>query len=123
MTHGFTARILAVLRDEASQTEVLALGEEPDGGGRSIQIQRSLLEPDEQDVALGQDTYCLVLESGATFYGGVERWALEGRELVLVLSAEAQSALSIRSPISIQHGPQVDTEALEAGLRRLLAAA
>ena len=52
-----------------------------------LEIQRSL-EPDQQDIALGYDSYCITLAGGATDYGGLQSIELEPHRLQLELSPE-----------------------------------
>ena len=49
---------------------VLAFAEQPDGTGRAVIFQIDASR-DDQDMALGMDTYCVVTEDAATYYGGV----------------------------------------------------
>lgn len=95
---GFDVR--AVAEEELSMDGCLVVGlaEEKDGGGRSLLFQRWLggdLAGDRQDRLLGMDTYCISNESGATVYGGVSSWGLEGDVLVLCLSTESAEALRL----------------------------
>jgi len=90
------AGVASFWRDEELNFEALVMAETPNGEGESLQIQRAL-EFDDQDRRLGQDTYCLVVTQGPTFYGGVEGWRiLPGRALVLRLSADAANELEVR---------------------------
>ena len=88
----FEVRAAAYERDLELGAAYLVLAEDDDGGGRRLEIQRSLA-PDEQDRALGMDTYCLLDESGATHYGGIGAWRLGGGRLEIELTPSATSVL------------------------------
>lgn len=85
--------------------------------GDELQLQRALFF-DEQDRSLGQATYCLV-RAGATHYGGVESWALDAGQLVLVLTEDAARVLELpqRLEIPIEDGSAL---MLDTWLPRLL---
>jgi hypothetical protein len=51
---------------------------------------------DPQEIDLGMDTYCLVVDPGqATYYGGVRECELGGGRLRLALTEEAASSLGM----------------------------
>lgn len=93
MTHLF-ARAVAFLRDEDLEVELLVLAEQADGSGRRLELQRPLTTTAD-DTRLGIDTYCLVNETGATYYGGVDAWSVDNDVLYLELSAAAANTLGI----------------------------
>ena len=62
---------------------------EDDLSGDGLSVQRTL-EPDEQDVALGMDTYCVCLSSGSAVYGGVEAWSVLDGVITVSLSDDAE---------------------------------
>ena len=71
------------------------------GEGGQFEVQRAK-EFDTDDVALGIATYCLVVNAGPTFYGGVEHWSLDDTNLTLDVSAEAARKLGLDSQIRIR---------------------
>ena len=73
---------------------------EDDLSGDGLSVQRTL-EPDEQDVALGMDTYCVCLSSGSAVYGGVEAWSVLDGVITLSLSDDAASELGVPGNLSI----------------------
>jgi Immunity protein 10 len=85
---SFDASAVAFERDDSVNAQYLVLAEHADGRGRWLEVQRAL-RVGEQDVALGHDTYCLVTEDQATYYGGVVDWRIEGSTLQLDLTEEA----------------------------------
>ncbi len=96
MAEGATARI-GYTRDADLDYEALVILDEPSGD--TLEIQRSLAF-DEQDVAAGEDTYCLVRGAAATYYGGVESWQVGAGAVTLRLSGEAASVLGL--PVEVQ---------------------
>ena len=104
---SFAARVASDSRDAELNAEVVVFAEHLDDSGRRIELQRAL-SPDEQDRALGQDTYCVVTESGATHYGGIDRWAVQDGEVQLSLSTEAAAALGLDTEVSIGLPPDAD---------------
>ncbi len=102
------------------ETFVVAMGEQPDGSGQGLIFQLGLA-PDEQDRALGMDTYCVCNEAGATVYGGVTSCILEGDLLRLSFTPEAAESLAVGEECRLQL--QVDRQSikrLREGLRRVL---
>ena len=92
MRISFDASAVTFERDDSLNAQYLVLAEHADGGGRRLEVQRAL-HFDEQDVALAQDTYCLVTEAQATHYGGVVNWLLDGSLLHLELTDEASRVI------------------------------
>ncbi len=94
------------------------IAERADGSGQRLEFQRSL-HPDEQDRALGLDTYCVVRDGGATHYGGISDWRIADGSLVLTLDREAEASLGARE--FVIDVPPTEQDAIDAALRRLLA--
>jgi immunity protein 10 of polymorphic toxin system len=117
---GFIVRHVAVEELPADNSLVVALAEEPGGGGRNLLFMVAS-EFDEQDRALGMDTYSLSDETGATVYGGVTSCRLEGNTLAIVLSSEAAAILGLdqatRMPLLV---PPHTITRLARGLRTVL---
>ena len=88
----FEVRRAGLLEDRGLNFRSLILAEGEDGSGARLEISRSLAY-DDQDRALGQDTYSLSDESGATHYGGVTAWTLDDSNLHISLNPEASEAL------------------------------
>lgn len=59
--------------DEEDEVVEAGFSEGIDDPGFTLLIQRTDYEPDEQDISLGMDTYCLV-SGGRTHYGGSCAW-------------------------------------------------
>jgi Immunity protein 10 len=89
---SFDASAVAFERDDRLNARYLVLAEHADGSGRRVEVQRAL-EFDDQDLALGMDTYCVVTEEQATHYGGVLHWRIEGSTLHVDLTEEAGRAM------------------------------
>jgi immunity protein 10 of polymorphic toxin system len=92
----FTAEAFAFYADESIDLHALVLAEFPDGSGSRFEIQRSVTV-DAQDQALGMDTYCLVMDNGATHYGGVTSWRIDEAD-VLHISLDANAASVLETP-------------------------
>lgn len=77
---------------------------------------------DEQEVALGMDTYCLVVDPGqATAYGGVAQCVVAEGHLRLVLATDTAEALG--TPAELDFALAMDEEQIEMvkrGLARVL---
>lgn len=117
----FTALAGAAEEMEDVNTFAVVLAERPDGGGQRLEIQVAL-EPDEQDVEQGMDTYCFCLENGATHYGGMRQWRLHGGVLEIVLDESACSALNVDGGFRIElQLPKRIVAAVGAGLKRVFA--
>jgi hypothetical protein len=80
------------VRDEDDEYELLVISDE--AAQEWLEIQRSF-EHDEQDAALGMDTYCLVRDSAATHYGGVVLWNLAADRLTVHLTPDAAAVLGV----------------------------
>ncbi|MFF4606559.1 Imm10 family immunity protein [Streptomyces sp. NPDC001339] len=118
-----TMQIDTVVVEENEPDECFTVGmAEQQGEGHQLIIQISLYEPDDQDEQLGLDTYCVMAESGATHYGGIEEAVLTGNTLRLSFTEEATSGLGLPSPSLTLHldVPDDDVAALASGLRRAL---
>lgn len=99
----------------------VVLSEHQDGSGSRIEIQKSLMF-DEADREAGLDTYCLSTQTGATYYGGVVSWRMDGNNLDLTLDEDAAFELGVDTDLSIElHLPAETVAEVHAGLRRLLA--
>jgi hypothetical protein len=114
----FNAVVFAVGRDEDHDYDFAAFADRPDGSGRTLEIQRAL-EFDAQDVELGMDTYCLVLDASVVHYGGVVAWQLAGGRMVLSLDRAAEAEMgSAHLVVALPAGAE---DAVSEMLPRLLA--
>lgn len=123
MTIRFTARAVGV--DEDTELECLTAGvaEEEDGSGMVLLFMCSLVEPDEQDVELGEDTHCLVTADQATAFGAVERVALRDKVLHIKVAADSLDALGLDDQ-EIEAFLEVDDDSIDelrVGLGRVMA--
>lgn len=85
-------------------------------------FQASHEPPDDQDVRLGRDTYCLVTEEQGTAYGCVRELAIDGDRLHLVISQEALADLGLdEATVRIHLAVEARfIEALRGYLQRIL---
>jgi hypothetical protein len=87
-----TARSVGVWRDVAGDEDIINVGlaEWPDFTGWKLMLMRGVGEYDDQDRALGQDTYCIVAgDQSGTVYGGITSWSATGRRLEFRLTERA----------------------------------
>jgi hypothetical protein len=116
---GFTAAAVAYTEDEDLAVQALVLAEGSDGSGRRVEAQLST-DITDQDRQAGMDTYALVNEAGATHYGGIVGWAVDGDEVRIDLSPEAAAVLGVQEGYLIQ---LLDPEApavVRDGLHRIV---
>ncbi|MEV4539324.1 Imm10 family immunity protein [Asanoa sp. NPDC049518] len=92
MSIEFIARVAGV---DDEYCLVAAVAEWEDGTGRALMFQAGEEPPDEQDVKLGMDTYCVVTEDQGTAYGCVREVSIEGDRLRVVVSDEALADLGL----------------------------
>jgi hypothetical protein len=111
-------------------------GEDEDDNGVYVVGVRESLDPeswslcfmecydaeDEQEISLGMDTYCLVVDPGQrTFHGGVAECELSDDRLVLRLTERAAEALGTPNDMSFCLAlDSLKLEVLRRGLRRVL---
>jgi hypothetical protein len=118
--------VTAVLRDagedDDSDVYVLGLRESTDEDAPSLLLMECHHDEDEEEIALGMDTYCLVVDPGqATSYGGVRECDLVDGVLRLRLTVEAAEELGL--PVETTFELALDAERLQMvrrGLSRVL---
>jgi hypothetical protein len=86
------------MKDESLNTECLVILDEVSDD--TIEVQRAL-KFDDQDVSLGQATYCLVRD-GLAHYGGVLEWKVQGAVFTMVLDPSAASVLQLPREIELE---------------------
>ena len=109
------AASVGYLRDETLNFEALTLH---DGASDDVLAIQRALHFDDQDIALGMGTYCLV-RGGLTHYGGVLNWKLTRGTLTLALDLEAARVLQLPDEVSLLISPD-GLPFLEDHLERLL---
>jgi hypothetical protein len=114
-----------VLRDagvDAGEVYVVGVRESADPASWSLVFMEPYDAEDEDEIAMGMDTYCLVVDPGqATFYGGVIECAITDDRLYLLLSEPAAEALG--TPTQLEFTLVLSSEQLEilrSGLARVL---
>lgn len=124
---GGSGSVPAVLRDAGeADDEVYVVGvrESTDPQAWSLLFMECSPEDeeDEQEVDLGMDSYCLVVDPGqATCYGGIVECEITATELGLVLTEEAASTLGMPQHARfVLELPNDKREMLGRGLRRVL---
>ncbi|MEV4383066.1 Imm10 family immunity protein [Streptosporangium sp. NPDC049644] len=122
MTIIFTAQ--AAGADEDLEGEFLSAGvsETQDGDGMMLIFQCCTYEPDDQDIALGMDTHCVITANQGTAYGAVREIRLSDNVLRVVFDPDDLEALGLAEP-EVEVALDVDQESVEQlrqGLRRIL---
>jgi hypothetical protein len=77
--------------DHIAQFFVSEAGDE----GHTLEIQASLVDPDESDLRLGMDTYYVCLDEGQAVYGEIGRCEMSLETITLVFSEAAAEKLGI----------------------------
>ncbi|MFE6963063.1 Imm10 family immunity protein [Streptomyces sp. NPDC057696] len=95
MTYRFTARAARTEIDPDGYFTEAALAEGEDGSGFILMFMTGEEEPDDQEVALGMDTHCLVTAGQGTAYGCVRQAVLTGNVLRVSLDPEALEDLRL----------------------------
>ncbi|WP_295819752.1 Imm10 family immunity protein [uncultured Deinococcus sp.] len=116
----FDVQAIFVGEIEDADTFMVALGDHADEPQEWLELQRALVE-DEQDVALGMDTYCLVRSGGPTVYGGVAACVLSRDGLILRLDDDAAQMLGAPFYELMLRLDDAAHAALRDGLRQVFA--
>ncbi|MFJ9809484.1 hypothetical protein ACIRTB_14780 [Streptomyces sp. NPDC101158] len=95
MTYRFTARTASTEIDPDGYFTEAALAEGEDGSGFILMFMAGEEQPDDQEVALGMDTHCLVTAGQGTAYGCVREAVLDGNVLRISLDPEALESLRL----------------------------
>lgn len=95
MTYRFTARAARTEIDPDGYFTEAALAEREDGSGFILMFMAGEDDPDEQEIALGMDTHCLVTAGQGTAYGCVREAVLTGNVLQVSLNPDALEDLRL----------------------------
>jgi hypothetical protein len=119
---GWAPPMLGDAGEDDRDMYVVGVRETTDPESWSLMFMECYDAEDEQEIALGMDTYCLVVDPGqATHYGGVKECEFTGTELRLVLAEDAATALGMPSHARfVLDLPPHQRELLGRGLRRVL---
>lgn len=90
----FTATRVSRQRLDDAGLTIVGLTDKADGDGHSLIFQRSAVFTD-QDRELGQDTFAVSTETGATTYGGLDSYLVRDRELLLEFEPDAARDLGL----------------------------
>ncbi|WP_020116547.1 Imm10 family immunity protein [Streptomyces canus] len=117
----WVARVAAVDENVLDSALVVGLAEDDSGEGRQLVFQCSLQEPDEQEQRLGQDSYCVLNETGGIAYGGVEVVTFSPARVSFRFSLAAVEKLSLSSQdLIVGIAPEAQVENFRTELRRVL---
>ncbi|MEU4596379.1 Imm10 family immunity protein [Nocardia sp. NPDC023988] len=99
------------------------VAESSDEDGFSLLLMCDFEEPDEQEVALGMDTHCVVTRDQGTAYGCVREVALSGDVLRVSLNPEALEDLGLSDAVveALLRAPEAELARLREVLPRVLA--
>ena len=86
MSIEFVAQVAGV---DDEYCPVAAVAERDDGAGRVLMFKAGDEPPDEQEVRLGMDTYCVVTENHRTAYGCLKELSIDGDRMRVVVGDEA----------------------------------
>ncbi|MGW6202082.1 Imm10 family immunity protein [Streptomyces sp. NPDC055089] len=95
MTYRFTARAARTEIDPDGYFTEAALAEREDGSGFILTFMAGEDDPDDQEIALGMDTHCLVTAGQGTAYGCVREAVLTGNVLYVSLNPDALEDLRL----------------------------
>ncbi|MEU0152837.1 Imm10 family immunity protein [Micromonospora fulviviridis] len=122
--HQFAPSTLRFVGEEDDGVYVIAVSETNDPESWSLALMECDEEAaeDPQEIALGWDTYCLVVDPGqATHYGGVVQCEVAGTQLRLTLTGEAARTLALPTDVSFDLQLTADqVSLLKRGVTRVL---
>ena len=99
------AWVPAIIRDvgeDDSGVYMIGLHETAAPDSWSLLFMECYDAEDPQEIGLGMDTYCLVVDPGqATHYGGVRECELDGERLRLMLTEQAAQTLGMPRDTSV----------------------
>lgn len=98
MIASFIAHACRVSIEDSESDEgcvLIVIADNDEYPGTWIELQKSLGQDDPQNNDLGMDSYCVVTDTGATFYGGITACLLANDTLHLTLSQEATQLLGV----------------------------
>jgi hypothetical protein len=115
---AFVVRRVSAVEMEDLNTFAVVLSDNLDGSGDVFELQKAL-SFGEQDIALGQATYCLSLPSGETHYGGVVAFALEPSSFTLDLTPVAGEIFGDERLVFPLELEEKEKQTLKSGLERI----
>lgn len=124
MAFVFTASTAAAQDDpDVDDAVVAGVAESADGTGFFLMFMCDFEEPDEQEVASGMDTHCLVTPDQGTAYGCVREVELTDSLLRVTLDPGALDDLGLTDPVieARLRAPAAQLARLRAVLPRILA--
>ncbi|NES16772.1 MULTISPECIES: Imm10 family immunity protein [Micromonospora] len=107
--------------DDDSEGYVLGVRESTEPGSWSLLFMECGDDLDDQEIDLGWDTYCLVVDPGqATYYGGVLACRVTDRHLYLRLTSDAAETLGLPTELTFAlELPSDRISLLKRGLTRV----
>ena len=122
MAFTFTARAAGAETYEDDECFIAGVAEHEDGSGHQLTFMCGLYEPENQDIATGMDSYCLVSAGQGTAYGGVREAVLKDRVLRIAVDPSNLEALGLNdSEIEVTLDvEETKIQQFREGLRRVL---
>jgi Immunity protein 10 len=117
---SYIAHACSVARLDDLNTFLVIIADRSDSPRNTIELQCAI-EADDQDRALGMNTYGIVLSSGATHYGGITRCSVSQRRLIFAFSEDAEAALGFSGADITLELSDAEVEALRQGLIHVFA--
>ncbi len=116
-----TTRVLRKVQDDDGDHYLIGLRESPEPTSWSIIFMESDADPDDEDIEMGMDSYCIVVDPGqATWYGGVRECQLDGNQLSMTLDSDASVALGLAERTTLELlVSQDDLAMVRNGLKRV----
>ena len=121
MEDDYVPEVIADAGEFEEYVYVVGIRESATPDAWSMLFQECFDEDDEQEIKLGMDTYCLVVDPGQrTVYGGVLAYQIDSDHLRFVLSQETADTLELPAELtfSLRLAPDV-LEMLSKGLERV----
>ncbi len=119
---GWAPAVVRDVGEDDSDVYVVGIRETADPDSWSLLFMECYDAEDPQEIDLGMDTYCLVVDPGqATYYGGVRECEFGSGRLRLVLTEEAAEGLGmpVDTTFALDIPPQ-QVDLLGRGLVRVL---
>ncbi|GGW09159.1 hypothetical protein GCM10010264_38130 [Streptomyces globisporus] len=117
----WTIRHLESGESVPGQTFTVFISEGDREDARYFDLQRMIEEPDQQEIDLELDSYCIVSESDGVDYGGLEEVTLLPGWLILQFRSESAKELELPSQaITLGIAPGVDIGELRTGVKKVL---
>ncbi|MFE6227983.1 MULTISPECIES: Imm10 family immunity protein [unclassified Streptomyces] len=126
MTYRFVANIAYGWHEDLPpgvHVPTAGVAESADEESFALDFQGGAEEPDEQDVRLGMDSYCVITPDQNAAYGCVRTVELERGLLRVTFDPASLEDLGLNDPVleAVLHAPAEDVARMREALKRILA--